>query len=82
MDKRNELLAMEIRKKKSETSQRRKQILQLKAESEDIASTYHETFEFTEDDDDVMSGSVHFCTRLATYKHDTQSDSDTSPVPK
>ena len=47
---------MEIRKKKDETSARRKQILQLKAESEDIASTYHETFDFTEDEDDVMSG--------------------------
>lgn len=74
---------MEIRKKKDETSQRRKQILQLKAESEDIASTYHETFEFTEDDDDVMSGTVHsFSTSLVANKHDTQSDSDTSPVPK
>ena len=49
---------MEIRKKKDETNQRRKQILQLKAESEDIQSTYHETFDFTEDEDDVISGRV------------------------
>ena len=46
LDKKNEKLALEIRKRKTETIERKKQILQLKAESEEIISTHHETFEF------------------------------------
>ena len=46
LDKKNEKLALEIRKRKVETLERKKQILQLKAESEEIISTHHETFEF------------------------------------
>ena len=46
LDKKNEKLALEIRKRKVETIERKKQILQLKAESEEIISTHHETFEF------------------------------------
>ena len=36
LDKKNEKLALEIRKRKVETLERKKQILQLKAESEEI----------------------------------------------